>query len=166
MCRHSLVAESGAALQLWFVGFSYRGAQALGTQAKQLWYMGGVAPQCVESSWKPGIKSVSPALAGRFLTTVSAGKPLISSYKDTGQIGSGSTLRASLSFLLSLSVVSDSLRPHGLLCPWDSPGENTGVGCHALLQGIFLTQRSNPRLLRLLHWQAGSLPLALPGSPL
>ena len=38
------------------------------------------------------------------------------------------------------SVVSDSLWPHGLqpaklLCPWDSPGNNTGVGCHALLQG-------------------------------
>ena len=47
-----------------------------------------------------------------------------------------------------------------LLCPWDSPGKNTGVGCHALLQGIFLTQRLNPLLLSLLHWQAGSLPLA------
>ena len=34
------------------------------------------------------------------------------------------------------------------------------MGCHALLQGIFLTQGSNPRLLSLLHWQAGSLPLA------
>ena len=34
-----------------------------------------------------------------------------------------------------------------LLCPWDSPGKNTGVGCHALLQGIFLTQGSNPGLL-------------------
>ena len=50
------------------------------------------------------------------------------------------------------SVVSDSLRPNGLyparlLCPWDSPGKNTGVGCHALLQGIFLTQGSNPGLL-------------------
>ena len=33
------------------------------------------------------------------------------------------------------------------LCPWDSPGKNTGVGCHALLQGIFLTQESNPYLL-------------------
>ena len=29
-----------------------------------------------------------------------------------------------------------------LLCPWDSPGENIGVGCRALLQGIFLTQGS------------------------
>ena len=39
---------------------------------------------------------------------------------------------------------------------WDSPGENTGVGCHFLLQGIFLTQGSNPRLLCLLHWHLGS----------
>ena len=52
----------------------------------------------------------------------------------------------------SHSVVSDSLRPCGLhparlLCPWDSPGKNTGVGCHFLLQGIFPTQGSNPGLL-------------------
>ena len=53
-----------------------------------------------------------------------------------------------------------------LLCPRDSPGKNTGVGCHALLQGIFLTQGSNQRLLRLLHWQVGSLPLAPPAAPL
>ena len=45
------------------------------------------------------------------------------------------------------------------LCPWDSPGKNTEVGCHALLQGIFLTQVKNPCLLHLLHWQMGSLPL-------
>jgi len=52
-----------------------------------------------------------------------------------------------------------------LLWPWDSPGKNTGVGCHFLLQGIFPTQGSNPHLLHLLHWQAGSLPLAPPGMP-
>ena len=45
--------------------------------------------------------------------------------------------------------------PHDLLGPWDSPGKNTGVGCHALLQGIFPAQGSNPHLL---HWQADSLP--------
>ena len=39
-----------------------------------------------------------------------------------------------------------------LLCPWDSPGKNTGVGCHAVLQGIFPTQASNLHLLHLLHW--------------
>ena len=47
-----------------------------------------------------------------------------------------------------------------LLCPWDFPGKNTGVGCHALLQGIFLTQGLNPHLLCILNWQVGSLPLA------
>ena len=40
-----------------------------------------------------------------------------------------------------------------LLCPWDIPGKNTGVGCHFLLQGIFPTQGSSPHLLSLLHWQ-------------
>ena len=51
----------------------------------------------------------------------------------------------------SLLVVSDSLWPHGLqparlLCPWDFPGKNAGVGCYFLLQGIFPTQGSNPGL--------------------
>ena len=36
-------------------------------------------------------------------------------------------------------------------CPWDSPSKNTGVGCHAPLQGIFPTQGSNLSLLRPLH---------------
>ena len=54
------------------------------------------------------------------------------------------------------SVVSASLWPCGLqptrlLCPWDSPGKNTGVGCHALLQGIFPSQGSNLWILCLLH---------------
>ena len=37
----------------------------------------------------------------------------------------------------NLSVMSNSLRPHGLYSPWNSPGQNTGVGSHSLLQGIF-----------------------------
>ena len=41
-----------------------------------------------------------------------------------------------------------------------SPGKNTGVVCHALLQGIFPTHGSKLCLSYLLHWQAGSLPLA------
>ena len=70
---------------------------------------------------------------------------------------------------LNRSVMSSSLQPHGLqpawlLCPLASPG-NIGTGCHFLLQGIFLTQGSNPHLLCLLNWQAGSLPLASPGKP-
>ena len=48
----------------------------------------------------------------------------------------------------------------------DSPGKNTGVGCHVLLQvRTFPTQGSNRHLLRLLHWQAGSLLLGHQGSP-
>ena len=46
----------------------------------------------------------------------------------------------------SRSVVSDSLHPHGLYSPWNSPGQNTGVGSLSLLQGIFPTQGSNPGL--------------------
>ena len=57
------------------------------------------------------------------------------------------------------------LEPTRLLYPWNSPGKNTGVGWHALLQGIFLTQGSNLYLLCLLLWQEGSSPLAPPGKP-
>ena len=49
--------------------------------------------------------------------------------------------------------------PARLLCPPDSPGKNTGMGCHFLLQGIFLIQASNLGLLSALPWQAESLPL-------
>ena len=47
----------------------------------------------------------------------------------------------------SCSIVSDSLRPHVLYSPWNSPGQNTGVGSLSLLQGTFSTQGSNPGLL-------------------
>ena len=62
------------------------------------------------------------------------------------------------------SVMSDPLRLHGLqsprlLCPWELPGKNTGVGCHFLLQRIFLTEDPISSLT------GGSLPLACPGKP-
>ena len=65
------------------------------------------------------------------------------------------------------SVISDSVQPHGLyptrhLCPWDSPGKNPGVGCHALLQGIFPTQRLN---LGLLHCRQIPYSLSHQGNP-
>ena len=49
------------------------------------------------------------------------------------------------------SLWSYGLQPARLLCPWDSSGKNTGVGCHALLQGIFPTRGLNLHLLHLLH---------------
>ena len=65
------------------------------------------------------------------------------------------------------SAVSCFLQAHGLwptrlLCPWDSPGKNTGMGCHFLLQGIFPTQGWN---LHFLHWEADSLLLSQQGPP-
>ena len=62
-----------------------------------------------------------------------------------------------------VASISDSVRPHPprFLSPWDSPGKNTGVGCHFLLQGIFLTLGSNPGLL---YWQVDSLPPSHLGS--
>ena len=68
---------------------------------------------------------------------------------------------------VSNSVVSDSLWPYGrqptgLLSPWNSPGKNTGVGCHFLLQGIFSTQGLNPGLL---HCRQILYPLSHQRSP-
>ena len=87
----------------------------------------------IEPASPPG-----PALAGRFFTNSTTWKSI------------------------SYSVISNSLWPHGLyltrpLCPWNSPGKNTRVGCHSLLQRIFPTLELN---LRFLHWQADALPLS------
>ena len=61
-----------------------------------------------------------------------------------------------MSMLLSHQIESNSFVTlwtvaHQAPCPWDSPGKNTRVGCHALFQGIFPTQGLNPHLLRFLH---------------
>ena len=63
---------------------------------------------------------------------------------------------------VSSCLLAHALKPTRLLCPWDFPGKNTRMGCHFLLQGIFLTQGLNPHLL---PWQADSLPLSHLGSP-
>ena len=77
-----------------------------------------------ESSWPKDQTCVS-CTAGRFLTTKSSGKP----------------------WSESCLVVYDPLQPHGLYRPWNSLGQNTGVGSITLLQGIFPTQGLNPGLL-------------------
>ena len=64
------------------------------------------------------------------------------------------------------SLMSHSLRPYELqptrfLCPWDFPGKNTGVGCHA-----WVAQQSNLCFLHLLRWQVDSSPLSHQGSRL
>ena len=63
----------------------------------------------------------------------------------------------------SCSVMSDSLQPRELHIPWNSPGQNTGVGSFSLLQGIFSTQGSNPSLP---HCNQILYQLSYQGSPL
>ena len=81
----------------------------------------------------PGIEPMSltsPALAGRFFTTSASWEAHHITWVNDNR-----------------SVVSNSLRPHSLYSPWNSPSKNTGVGSLSLLQGIFPTQGSNPGLL-------------------
>ena len=68
-----------------------------------------------------------PALAGGFFTTSAPSESLVK-------------------WSESRSVMSNSLPSHGLYSPWNSPGQNTGVGSLSLLQGIYPTQGSNPGL--------------------
>ena len=75
--------------------------------------------------------------------------------------------RLALQRYIRCSVLSDSLRPNGLfptrlLCRWNSPGKNTGVGGHSLLQGIFPTQGS---ISGLLHGRQILYRLSHQGSP-
>ena len=91
-------------------------------------------------------------------------------FAQTHVHGPGDATQLSSDACQVTSVVSDSLRRYGLLpirllCQRAFSGKNTRVGCHALLQGIVPTQGFNQDHLRLLHWQAGSLPLAPPGKP-
>ena len=63
-------------------------------------------------------------------------------------------------YLPACSVMSESLQPRGLQ-PTNSSSVHEILGCHFFLQGIFLTQGSNPHLLCLLNWQVDSLPVHL-----
>ena len=111
------------------------------------------------------------ALALPFLGMgMKAGLPIDAS--DRGRLWwrlSPTSVRAVSHCAQSLSRVRSwwprGLQPTRLLCPRKSPGKNTGVGCHALLQGVFPNQGLNLRLFCLLHWQAGSLPLGSPEKP-
>ena len=73
----------------------------------------------------------------------------------------------SLSCVL-LFATSRTIAHQALLCPWDSPGKNTGVGCHSLLQGILLTQGLNPGLLHcrqiVYHLSHQGIPILLPNN--
>ena len=72
------------------------------------------------------------------------------------------SFRSTINVCEGRSVMSDCLWPQGLLSPWNSPGQNTGMGSLSLLQGIFPTQGSNrglPHCRQILH------QLSLLGTP-
>ena len=83
--------------------------------------------------------SASPALTGRFFYHWATWETL--KFTPSMPNSSGSKWVSE-----SRSVVSDSLRPHGLYSPWNSLDQNTGVGSFSLFQVIFPTERSNPGL--------------------
>ena len=76
------------------------------------------------------VSPVSPALQADSIPLAPSGKPPTNSENESE----------------NHSIVSDSLWPHGLYSPWNSPGQNTGAGSLSLLQGIFPSQGSNPGL--------------------
>ena len=103
---------------------------------------------------------MSKTVGYRIIYNIVYRKPNISKI----QLKTGSKEKRS-ACIFKCSNMSDSLQARGLgparlLCPWDYPSNNTGVGCHFLLQGIFPTQESNSFFLWLLHWQVESLPLS------
>ena len=71
-------------------------------------------------------------------------------YLDCGDSYLGVCVLSCFSFVWLFVSPWTIIHQTRLLCPWDFPGKNTGVGCHAFLQGMFPTQESNPCLL---HWR-------------
>ena len=100
---------------------------------------------------------VPESLWSRFLQVVRAAYTCL---KCVSPCMRAKLLRSCLTFCDLVDCSPPGSSVHG-----DSPGKNNGVGCHALLQGIFPTQGSNPCLLCVLHWQASSLPPVPPGKP-
>ena len=81
-------------------------------------------------------------------------------WKPLPQLGSDAPVKEYMCHVLScVWLFATPWTPARLLCSWNFPDKNTGVGYHFLLHGIFLIQESNPCFLHLLHWQVDSLPL-------
>ena len=97
---------------------------------------------------------VSPALAGEFFTTSATWEVY---FRHVGVHAQSPQLH-----LILCNPVDFSRQG----CLWDFPGQNTGVGCHALPQVIFTIQGWNPCLLSVLLWQEGCIPLAPPAKPI
>ena len=74
-------------------------------------------------------------------------------YLDCGDSYLGVCILSCFSFVWLFVSLWTIIHQTRLPCPCDFPGKNTGVGCHAFLQGMFPTQESNPCLLHFLYWR-------------
>ena len=141
---HACQVTSVVSNSLWCYG-PYTACQApLSMGFSRQEYQSGLLCPPSRDLPNPGMEPtslMSPALAGRFFTTAAtweAPKQSSAHYK----VSMWSERR---------SVRSDSLQPHGLYSPWNSSGQNTGVGSRFLLQAIFPTQGLNPGLSHCRH---------------
>ena len=107
---------------------------------QEMWVLSWVKKISWSKKWQP-----TPAvLPGKL-----HGQRSLSDYSTRGHQESDTTERLSTRTQIeneTWSVLSDSLQPHGLYNPWNSPGQNTGMGSLSLLQGIFPNQGPNPGL--------------------
>ena len=105
---------------------------------------------CMGDIPRRGIKPVSlvsSALAGGFITTEPPGSsPFFNILKNWSIVDLQYCVRVRYEWSESHSIVSNSLWSHGLYSPWNSLGQNTGVGSLSCHQGIFPTQGWNPGL--------------------
>ena len=119
---------------------------------------------CDPMDWSLPSSSVHGILQGRILEWVDIPSCRGSSqprdqncvFCTSGRFFTIWVIREAQKWIISSSIMSNPEMPTRLLCPWNSPGKNTGVGslshlhqmcCDSLLQGIFLTQALNPGLL-------------------
>ena len=117
--------------------------------------------------WGPPLPRAHP-----LCPRVRPASPLPLTLRETHSVTAASNLKmqaaaitaASAQLCPTLCDPMDCSRP-GSSVQWNSPGKNTGVDCHFLLQGIFTTQGLNLHLLCLLHWQADSLQWCHLGGP-
>ena len=132
-------------LPAWFLHFTLH-SPLCNKQPMGWWYLGTGRVCCPQIAFHPGLPRPAEILAWLWIGYhIGVCKVYFSVFLSV-------FLASVLLFacLRACSAVSNSLWPHGLFCPEDFPGKNTGVGCHLLLQGIFLTQGSNSCLLHLL----------------
>ena len=105
--------------------YSLPGSSVMGFPRQEYWSGLSCPSLSAGELLDPGIKSPTPALAGIFLTTELPGKPLLKY---------AAAAAAKLLQSCPTLVRPQGQQPTRLHCPWDSPGKNTGVGCHFLLQ--------------------------------